>query len=191
MTNDLRKSLLAEKKSAIYQETYKLAKQEFQVFFKKIHWLVIPKRQLVLRAAVLNKHQDWSAYRYCKDTNLVTNCCMAKGCKFYLKINEGRFNNHMRCWQGKIPQGFHIMVKKNKQESIEFIYNEFLQRAKGGQGVVVHRSNMKNFDYYFKANVTAEDNAEPQILEMYGVEKKDVVDYIHKLKEAYLIIGDG
>ena len=140
--------------------------KEFQLYFRKIHKFVLPisfkQMENEINNNVLMKKKFKKHPLHLNTENyLISNACMAKGCKFYLKPTKTLYH-HYNVWDNYLPKGFHINVKENFSKSAEEIYKE-----------------------YIKMYLDEEQNFVP---EDYFTTKAELLEYIILLKKAYTSI---
>lgn len=144
-------------KSAVFTLT-----KEFQEWFKKIHFEIMPISKAELKKYCEDNKIPLNTYTHLPDSYLLKNACLAKDCPHYMKVNN-RLHHHMDVWNQGLPPAFHRTVKANYKKDTKEIYQLFMSGA-------CIKKNKQNFEYK---------------VEKYERSEAEVLAYIEKLKEAY------
>lgn len=140
--------------------------KEFQLYFRNLHKYILPisfkdMENEINNNVLMKKKFKKHPLHLNTENYLISNACMSKLCKFYLKPTKTLYH-HYNVWDNYLPKGFHINVKENFSKSTEEIYQE-----------------------YIKMHINEELNFVP---EDYFTTKIELIKYIELLKKSYTTI---
>ena len=147
-----------------YAELLKVLEPEFEAWFGDVHSEILPISEKALAKHCKDSKKDYKKYLWLKSSNLLRNACLAPKCPFYLQIND-QLGHHLSIWEAALPPAFHKTVLENLKLDVEQIYEKFCS------GVY---SRSKKFKF------NPDD---------YNTTKEDTLDYIRRVREAYLQIA--
>lgn len=154
---------------------------EFREWFRGIHKEIIPISKDQLREYCRVAKVNMNTLTYSDKLGMVVNACMAKDCPFFLKV-KGRLSHHMDIWDDQMPQGFHKVIRENREKSVDEIYQIFASNViPRGLACEDFQFSQKNKDFYFPPQTELNGYDEDQ----FKLTRNQVMEYITKVRDAY------
>lgn len=92
--------------------------------FSKTHFDILPMSKTKFLKLCEERKIDPNTLKLNESSGLLSNACQSPHCEFYMKPLKSGIIEHMRLWKRKLPNQFHLMIKKNLHlKDAETIYN--------------------------------------------------------------------